>query len=37
MLLPYPEAVDFLNKMARRARKKKCFSCYYFSKISGFL
>ena len=22
MLLPYPEAVDFLNKMARRARKR---------------
>ena len=21
-LLPYPEAVDFLNKMARRARKR---------------
>ena len=22
MLLPFPEAVDFLNKMARRARKR---------------
>ena len=24
MMLPYPEAVDFLNRMARRARKRNC-------------
>ncbi len=31
MLLPFPEAVDFLNKMARRARKRK------ITKIPRFL
>ena len=37
MLLPYPEAVDFLNKMARRARKRNVFSCCCITEIPRFL
>lgn len=36
MLLPYPEAVDFLNTMARRVRKKRITS-NYFTKIPRLL
>ena len=36
MLLPYPEAVDFLNTMARRARKRNVSLCVMSQKFQDF-
>jgi hypothetical protein len=36
MLLPYPEAVDFLNTMARRARKRNVSLCVASQKFQDF-
>ncbi len=36
MLLPYPEAVDFLNKMARRARKRNVSLAVMSQKFQDF-
>ena len=36
MLLPYPEAVDFLNTMARRARKRNVSSAVISQKFQDF-
>ncbi len=37
MLLPYPEAVDFLNTMARRARKRNVSLAVMSQKFQRFL
>ena len=37
MLLPYPEAVDFLNKMARRARKRNVSLAVVSQRFQDFL
>ena len=36
MLLPYPEAVDFLNTMARRARKRNVSLAVMSQKFQDF-
>ena len=36
MMLPYPEAVDFLNRMARRARKRNCSLAVVSQKFQDF-
>ena len=36
MLLPYPEAVDFLNKMARRARKRNVSLAVVSQRLQDF-
>lgn len=36
MLLPYPEAVDFLNTMARRARKRNVSLAVISQKFQDF-